>query len=214
MALLGAMDALAAAHPADMAKVTGMGLSGQQHGAVPLGRDGDVLRPCILWNDVRAVAQCAEFERRFPQSRDVCGNIAMPGFTAPKLLWVAENEPEVFAATCHVLLPKAWLRYRMTGDMIEDMSDAAGSLWLDVGHRRWSDDALVATGLRRDDMPDLVEGTAPAGVLHAALAQRWGIRARPVLAGGAGDNAAGAVGLGRSGPGRRSCRWVRRAYCG
>ncbi|GCE84991.1 xylulokinase [Komagataeibacter diospyri] len=195
-ALLGVMDALAAAHPGEMAQVTGMGLSGQQHGAVLLGRDGDVLRPCILWNDVRAAAQCAEFERRFPKSREICGNIAMPGFTAPKLIWVAEHEPEVFAATRHVLLPKAWLRYRMTGDMIEDMSDAAGSLWLDVGHRCWSDDALAATGLRRDNLPALVEGTAPAGMLHETLARRWGMNTRPVMAGGAGDNAAGAVGLG------------------
>ncbi|MGS0648597.1 xylulokinase [Komagataeibacter melomenusus] len=195
-ALLGTMDALAAANPREMAQVVGIGLSGQQHGAVLLGADGGVLRPCILWNDLRSVAQCAEFERRFPYSRQVCGNIAMPGFTAPKLIWVAEHEPEVFAATRHVLLPKAWLRYRMTGEMIDDMSDAAGSLWLDVGGRCWSDAALAATGLGRDAMPAVVEGTARAGLLHADLARRWGMQGRPVLAGGAGDNAAGAVGLG------------------
>ncbi|MCE2576604.1 xylulokinase [Komagataeibacter sp. FNDCR2] len=199
--LLAAMDALAHAHPREMAAVRGIGLSGQQHGAVLLGRNGDVLRPCILWNDVRAAAQCHVFEHRFPQSRQVCGNMAMPGFTAPKLIWVAQNEPDVFRATHHVLLPKAWLRYRMTGEMIEDMSDASGSLWLDVGGRQWSDAALAATELTRDAMPALVEGTARAGTLHTALAGRWGMAARPVLAGSAGDNAAGAVGLGAVGAG-------------
>ncbi|MFT8819211.1 MAG: FGGY family carbohydrate kinase, partial [Komagataeibacter saccharivorans] len=185
-ALLAAMDALAASCPREMAAVKGIGLSGQQHGAVLLGRDGNVLRPCILWNDVRAAAQCATFEHRFAQSRQICGNMAMPGFTAPKLIWVAQNEPDIFVATRHVLLPKAWLRYRMTGEMIEDMSDASGSLWLDVGNRCWSDGALAATDLTRDAMPALVEGTARAGVLDAGLARRWGMTTRPVLAGSAG----------------------------
>ncbi|MFT8646155.1 FGGY family carbohydrate kinase [Gluconacetobacter sp.] len=94
-----------------------------------------MLRPCILWNDVRASAGCGLFEQRFPDSRAVTGNIAMPGFTGPKLLWVARHEPEVFRATRHVLLPKAWLRYWLTGEMIEEMSDASGTLWLDVGRR-------------------------------------------------------------------------------
>ncbi|MDT8871209.1 FGGY family carbohydrate kinase [Komagataeibacter rhaeticus] len=115
-----------------------------------------------------------EFERRFPEFRQVCGNMAMPGFTAPKLIWVAEHEPDVFRATRHVLLPKAWLRYRMTGEMIEDMSDASGSLWLDVGRRCWSDGALAACGLETRAMPALVEGTARAGALDAGLARRWG----------------------------------------
>ena len=194
--LLATMDALAHAHPREMAAVKGIGLSGQQHGAVLLGGDGNVLRPCILWNDVRAAPQCLTFEHRFPQSREICGNMAMPGFTAPKLIWVAEHEPDIFRATRHVLLPKAWLRYRMTGEMIDDMSDASGSLWLDVGARQWSDEALAATELPRSAMPELVEGTARAGTLHAGLAGRWGMASRPVLAGSAGDNAAGAVGLG------------------
>ncbi|GBQ09533.1 xylulokinase [Komagataeibacter rhaeticus] len=201
VALLAAMDVLAARHPREMAVVRGIGLSGQQHGAVLLGEDGGVLRPCILWNDTRATAQCGEFERRFPEFRQVCGNMAMPGFTAPKLIWVAEHEPDVFRATRHVLLPKAWLRYRMTGEMIEDMSDASGSLWLDVGRRCWSDGALAACGLETRAMPALVEGTARAGALDAGLARRWGMKVRPVLAGGAGDNAAGAVGLGAVTPG-------------
>ncbi|NVN12499.1 FGGY family carbohydrate kinase, partial [Nguyenibacter vanlangensis] len=152
-ALLDAVDGLRAEQPAAVAAVRGIGLSGQQHGAVLLDAAGQVLRPCILWNDVRSSAECDVFEQRFPDSRSVCGNIAMPGFTAPKLIWVARHEPEIFDAVRHVLLPKAWLRYRLSGEMIEDMSDASGTLWQDVGRRRWSDDALAATGLTRAAMP-------------------------------------------------------------
>ncbi|GAN87772.1 xylulokinase [Komagataeibacter intermedius] len=200
-ALIQAMDALAADHRGEMAAVTGIGLSGQQHGAVLLDAHGAVLRPCILWNDERAARECVEFERRFPRSRQVCGTIAMPGFTAPKLIWVARHEPDIFRATRHVLLPKAWLRYRLCGEMIEDMSDASGSLWLDVGQRRWCPDALAATGLSPAAMPALVDGTQRAGMLHQDLVGRWGMTARPVIAGSAGDNAAGAVGLGAVRPG-------------
>src|SRR4051794_34450680 len=125
----------------------------------------------------------------------------MPGFTAPKLLWLRRHEPAVFAATRHVLLPKAWIRYRMTGEMIEEMSDASGTLWLDVGARDWSDAMLAACGLSRAAMPALREGNAVAGTLRSELAARWGMVRRPVLAGGAGDNAAGAVGLGAVRPG-------------
>jgi xylulokinase len=119
----------------------------------------------------------------------------MPGFTAPKLLWVRKHEPTVFAHLCKVLLPKAYVRYRMSGEMIEEMSDASGTLWLDVGARNWSDAALSACGLTRDFMPRLVEGNARAGALRPELAARWRMTRQPVLAGGAGDNAAGAVGL-------------------
>lgn len=200
-ALLAAIDALRDSHPRAVAAVRGIGLSGQQHGAVLLDGGGRVLRPCILWNDVRASAECAVFEQRFPDSRAVTGNIAMPGFTAPKLLWVARHEPEAFRATRHVLLPKAWLRYRLTGEMIEEMSDASGTLWLDVGQRQWSEAALAATGLPLAAMPALCEGTDRAGVLRRELVERWGMDVPPVLAGGAGDNAAGAVGLGAVRPG-------------
>ncbi|GBR00463.1 xylulokinase [Acetobacter oeni] len=200
-AVLRCFAALRTAEPDAFAKVRGIGLSGQQHGAVLLDEDGQVLRPCILWNDQRAGAECAEIERRFPRSREVCANIAMPGFTAPKLLWVARHEPEIFAATRHVLLPKAWVRYRLTGDMIEDMSDASGTLWLDVGARRWSDEALAACDLTEATMPTLCEGTDPAGHVTPALASEWGWKTPPVLAGSAGDNAAGAVGIGAIIPG-------------
>ena len=193
--------ALREAHPREFAAVQAVGLAGQMHGAVLLGADDQVLRPCILWDDTRAAAECRELEQAFPALHEVAGNLAMPGFTAPKLLWVRRHESDVFRRVARVLLPKAWLRYRLTGEFIEDMSDASGTLWLDVGRRDWSDAALAATGLSRAQMPRLVEGTAPAGTMRADLAARWGLARAPLLAGGAGDNAAGAVGLGAIRPG-------------
>jgi len=200
-AMLDAVDALGREHPDALSAVEGIGLSGQMHGAVLLDRTGTVLRPAILWNDVRSTAECVELEATFPALRQVTGNIAMPGFTAPKLLWVRKHEPDVFARTRNVLLPKAYIRYRLTGEMIEEMSDASGTLWLDVGARTWSDAALAATGLSTASMPRLVEGNAGAGVLDPGLAARWRMARRPILAGGAGDNAAGAVGLSAIRPG-------------
>jgi xylulokinase len=200
-AMLAALDALRAQQPAELAAVRAIGLSGQMHGAVLLDAAGAVLRPCILWNDVRASAECRELEAAFPALHQVTGNLAMPGFTAPKLLWVRRHEPEIFARTAHVLLPKAWIRYRLTGELVEEMSDASGTLWLDVGRRDWSDTALAATFLSRAALPRLVEGTDPAGRLRPELAARWGMGSTVLLAGGAGDNAAGAVGLGAIRPG-------------
>lgn len=200
-ALCRGLDYLHETVPQALADVQGIGLSGQQHGAVLLDADGAVLRPCMLWNDNRAETECTLFELRFPQSRLITGNMAMPGFTAPKLLWIARHEPEIFARIAHVLLPKAWLRYKMTGEMLEDMSDASGTLWLDTGRRLWSDAALEATGLSLKNMPDLCEGTDRAGKLALEYAKRWGMKAQPWFAGSAGDNAAGAVGLGAIHPG-------------
>ncbi len=200
-AAVGAVDDLVEQRPDAVAAVAGIGFSGQMHGAVLLGRDGRVLRPAILWNDGRAHRQCARLEASLPDFRAISGNIAMPGFTAPKLLWVAEEEPEIFAATAKVLLPKAYVRWRLTGAMVEEMSDASGTLWLDVAGRRWSDDLLAATGLSRAHMPDLAEGSAPVARLSADVARRWGMREPPVIAGGAGDCAASAVGLGAIAPG-------------
>ncbi len=200
-AMLDAVDSLGRDHAAALSAVSGIGLSGQMHGAVLLDRAGTVLRPAILWNDVRSATECAELEKAIPTLRQVTGNIAMPGFTAPKLLWVRKHEPAVSAKVRTVLLPKTYIRYRMTGDMIEEMSDASGTLWLDVGARDWSDVVLAATGLSREAMPRLVEGNAPAGALRLELAYRWRMTGRPTLAGGAGDNAAGAVGLAAIRPG-------------
>jgi xylulokinase len=125
----------------------------------------------------------------------------MPGFTAPKLLWVARHEPKIFARVAKVLLPKAYVRYRLTGEMVEDMSDAAGTLWLDVGLRRWSPLLLHATGLDLHHMPRLVEGSEVSATLAPDYAQRWGMARNVVVAGGAGDNAASAIGLGAIAPG-------------
>ncbi|MGY4155263.1 xylulokinase [Bradyrhizobium sp. USDA 4461] len=195
-AAFATLDALKADHPAELAAVDGIGLSGQMHGATLLDANWKPLRPCILWNDGRSAAECGELERRWPALRATTGNKAMPGFTAPKLLWVAKHEPEVFAATRLVLLPKAYLRLVLTGEAIEDISDASGTLWLDAARRDWSDAALDATGLSRRHMPRLVEGCAPSARLLSELAQRWGMTRRPMIAGGAGDNPAGAIGIG------------------
>ena len=200
-AAIRAVDNLAARHPREIAAVRSIGLSGQMHGATLLGADGRPLRPAILWNDGRSQAECAELEQRCPSLHAIAGNLAMPGFTAPKLLWVARHEPEVFARVAKVLLPKAYVRYRLTGEMAEDMSDAAGTLWLDVGKRCWSPTVLQATGLDLSHMPRLVEGSDPCAVLSPEYARRWGMPGEVVVAGGAGDNAATAVGLGAIAPG-------------
>lgn len=190
------LEQLAKSNPAEMAQVKAMGLAGQMHGATLLDDNGDVLRPAILWNDGRSAAECAELEAKEPNLRAISGNIAFPGFTAPKLLWVAKNEPEIFAKVAMVLLPKDYVRYLLTGQYIAEMSDAAGTLWLDTGARDWSEKLLAATGLTKAQMPRLVEGSAPAGILTDNLAAKFGMPKGVVLAGGAGDNAAGAIGIG------------------
>lgn len=200
-ATLDALAALREAQPAAFRAVRGIGLSGQMHGAVLLDETDRPLRPCILWNDGRSGAQCREMETAEPRLRAITGNIAMPGFTAPKLAWVRANEPDTFARTRSVLLPKAYLRLALTGEAVEDMSDAAGTLWLDVGARRWSEPMLSLTGLSEAQMPRLTEGSAPAGRMRAELAASLGFDTPPLFAGGAGDNAAGAVGLGAIRPG-------------
>ena len=200
-ATLAAIDSLGKAHPGELAAVRGIGLSGHMHGATLLDRNDAVLRPAILWNDGRSSAECAEMEAALPQLRDIAGNIAMPGFTAPKIAWVRKHEPEIFGKIAKVLLPKAYVRLLLSGEHVEEMSDAAGTLWLDVGGRDWSDELLAVTGLGRSHMPRLVEGSAPAAALKPELARRWGMTGEVVIAGGAGDNAAAACGIGAIRPG-------------
>lgn len=190
-----AVAELRAAHPTEFAALKGIGLSGQMHGATLLDRAGAVLRPCILWNDTRAAAEARALDA-VPGVRETSGNIVFPGFTAPKLAWVAKHEPEVFARVATVLLPKDYLRFWLTGERIGDMSDSAGTAWLDTGARAWSDDLLAAGGMRRDQMPALVEGAAPGGELRAELRASWGTAGPVVVAGGGGDNAAAACGAG------------------
>jgi xylulokinase len=196
----GVQEAVAAIRrnaPEAFARLAGVGLSGQMHGAVLLDGADRVLRPAILWNDGRSFAECAELERRLPDFRERAGNIAMPGFTAPKLLWVARREPETFQATTRVLLPKDYVRLTLSGDHVSEMSDASGTLWLDIARRRWDEDLLAATGLGLTHMPRLVEGSATSAFLSPEMASRWGLAGRKIaIAGGAGDNAAAAVGVG------------------
>jgi xylulokinase len=179
----------------DLSAVRGIGLSGQMHGATLLDPGDRVLRPAILWNDTRAHAEAARLDC-LPGFRDLTGNIVFPGFTAPKLVWVAAHEPEVFARVAKVLLPKDYLRLWLTGEHVSEMSDAAGTSWLDTGRRDWSEPLLAATGLERSHMPRLVEGSEASGGLRASLAARFGLTGGIPVAGGAGDNAASAVGLG------------------
>lgn len=182
--------------PKAVAQVAGIGLSGQQHGATLLDVDGKVLRPCILWNDARSFEECKDILAAEPRAMDITGNIPLAGFTAPKLLWVKKHEPKIFEKVAKVLLPKDYIRFRMTGDYASDMSDSAGTYWLDVEKRDWSPAMLKATNMRRDQMPDLFEGTDATGKLTAAIAKAWGMPLRPVVAGGGGDNVASAVGIG------------------
>ncbi len=189
------MDALSSDHPAEMSALKGIGLSGHMHGATILGADDKPLRPCIMWNDTRSYAEAAELDAN-PIFRDLSGNIVFPGFTAPKLVWVKNNEPDVFAKVAKVLLPKDYLRLWLSGEHISEMSDSAGTSWLDVGKRDWSDDLLSATDLTRDHMPSLVEGSQVGGTLRDDLAARWKLPKGIVIAGGAGDNAASAIGMG------------------
>jgi xylulokinase len=179
----------------ELAAVRGIGLSGHMHGATLLGGDGSVLRPCIMWNDVRSHAEAAGLDAD-PRFRSITGNIVFPGFTAPKLVWVKNNEPEIFAEVRKVLLPKDYLRLWLTGEHISEMSDSAGTSWLDTGARKWSPELLAATGLGEEHMPSLVEGSEAGGQLRAEIATRFGMKPGVTVAGGAGDNAAAAIGMG------------------
>ena len=191
-----ALGALRQSHPKAFAAVRGIGLSGQMHGAVLLDASDQVLRPCILWNDTRSAQECVDMMQELPGLPQLAGSLAMPGFTAPKLRWVKQHEPEIFARIAKVLLPKDYVRLMLTGDYVTDMSDASGTLWLDVARRSWSDALLGLTDLTSRQMPRLVEGSAAGGQLKADVAARLGLPEGIVVAGGAGDNAASAVGMG------------------
>ncbi|MEB6334640.1 xylulokinase [Serratia rhizosphaerae] len=194
-----AMLALGRQH--SLRQVQAIGLTGQMHGAVLLDSRQQVLRPAMLWNDGRSFEQCRQLEQAVPRSRAITGNLMMPGFTAPKVQWVRQHEPHIFRQLDKVLLPKDYLRWRLCGVFASDMSDAAGTLWLDVARRDWSDEMLAACGLTRSQMPTLFEGSQLTGRLHAELAQRWDMPQASVAAGG-GDNAAGAIGVGLYQPGQ------------
>jgi xylulokinase len=182
--------------PKAMAAVEGIGLSGQQHGATLLDKDGKVLRPCILWNDARSFRECDDIMNREPRAVPLAGNIPLAGYTAPKLVWVKKHEPKIFARVAKVLLPKDYIRFRMTGEYASDMSDSSGTFWLDIARRQWSKLLLDATDMSIEQMPKLYEGTDATGRLSAQVAKSWGMPKRPVVAGGGGDNASAACGIG------------------
>ena len=173
--------------------VAGIGLSGQMHGLVLLDERLRPLRPAILWNDQRTAAECEEIERAVGLERliELTGNRALTGFTAPKLLWVRRHEPDVYARIAHVLLPKDYVRLRLTGELATDVSDASGTLLFDVGARDWSEQVLELLGLPGEWFPPALESAAVSGSTAAGV---------PVAAGG-GDQAAGAVGVGVVRPG-------------
>ncbi|SBS32352.1 Xylulose kinase [Marinomonas spartinae] len=179
----------------DLGQLKAIGISGQMHGATLLDKQGDVLRPCILWNDGRSQAQCSALMANYPSLTERSGNLAMPGFTAPKVQWVREHEPEIFAQIAYVLLPKDYLVYRLTGVLSTDCSDAAGTLWLNPATRQWDDELLAATGLTQANMPTVFEGCDVIGHVSDKASKQLGLPKLPVVAGG-GDNAAGAVGMG------------------
>ena len=183
------------ARPKEFAALKGIGIAGQMHGAVLLDKSGTPLRPCILWNDSRSQIEAAELDA-IPAFRALSGNIVFPGFTAPKLLWVARHEPEIFARVAKVLLPKDYLNHWLTGRYTSDLSDAAGTSWLSVGLRCWSDELLALSGMTRQQMPDLVEGSEVVGKLRPSLAQDWGVSTHVTIVGGGADNAVAACGVG------------------
>lgn len=185
-----------------LAQVRSIGLSGQMHGAVLLDVQGHVLRPAILWNDGRSFAECEELSTHTTDALNITGNLIMPGFTAPKLLWVKTHEPDIFAQIDKVLLPKDFLRYILSGEYVTEMSDASGTMWLDVAKRRWSKGMLAATGLSEKHMPTLCEGSEISTQVTPELCTKWGLPAIVNIAGGGGDNAAGAVGIGLVEPGQ------------
>ncbi|HDT1380533.1 TPA: xylulokinase [Klebsiella aerogenes] len=194
-----AMQALGSQHA--LREVKALGIAGQMHGATLLDKQQRVLRPAILWNDGRCGEECMLLEEKVGASRQITGNLMMPGFTAPKLLWVQRHETDIFKQVDKVLLPKDYLRLRMSGEFASDMSDAAGTMWMNVARRDWSDEMLAACGLSRDNMPSLFEGCEVTGQLRAEVAQAWNMPRALVVAGG-GDNAAGAVGVGMADAGQ------------
>ncbi|MBE3024874.1 xylulokinase [Janthinobacterium sp. BJB1] len=195
-ACVQALGQLRAAWPQDYAHVACIGLSGQMHGAVLLDSNDKVIRPAILWNDARADAEAAALARDYRAYADVTGSLPMAGLTAPKLLWLQKHEPAAFAAIACLLSPKDYLRLQLTGIKLTDMSDAAGTLWLDEAARAWFPPMVAACGLRLDQLPALAEGDAATGTVRAAVADQLGLPMDVVVAAGGGDNPVSAVGIG------------------
>ncbi|CCN34465.1 Xylulose kinase [Vibrio nigripulchritudo SO65] len=182
--------------PVPFSDVQCIGLSGQMHGAVMLDESLNPVRPAILWNDGRSHQQAEDMNREFPELGNVAGVPAMSGFTAPKLRWMEEHEPDAFKSIRHILLPKDYVRLKLTGELATDVSDGAGTLWLDEESREWSDKMLELSGLRPDQMVTLKEGTEETGQLLAEIASELGLSTSVTLCAGGGDAACGAIGIG------------------
>ena len=178
--------------------VAAMGLTGQMHGLVLLDGSGAVLRPCIMWNDQRTAAECAEITEAIGSSEvlGITGNPVLPGFTAPKVAWVKKNEPDVYAKAEHLLLPKDYVRYRLSGELVMDVADGSGTALIEVGARTWSDRMVEASGTQASWLPQLMECAEVSAALSAEAAALLGLRAGIPIAAGAGDQAAQAVGSG------------------
>jgi xylulokinase len=184
-------------------EVTAIGLTGQMHGLVLLDEQGEVLRPAILWNDQRTGAQCDEMRSRLGRQRliQITGNDALTGFTAPKILWVQQNEPEIYARARHILLPKDYIRYRLTGDYGMDKADGSGTILFDLKRRNWSLEVLAALEIPVDWLPPTFEGPEITGTVSARAAAETGLKPGIPVVGGGGDQAAQAVGVGAVQPG-------------
>lgn len=188
-------------------QISAIGLTGQMHGLVMLDADGTVVRPCIMWNDQRTGAQCRSLTEKMGADRvlAITGNPILPGFTAPKIAWVQENEPEAFARTAKILLPKDYLRFRLSGEFSTEVSDASGTSLLDVGARRWSPEMLGLVGLREDQLAPVSESVEITAKVSPEVAELTGLLAGTPIAAGGGDQAAGGVGCGVVKPGLVSC---------
>src|SRR5512147_2976358 len=184
-------------------RIGAVGLTGQMHGLVLVDDAGNVLRPAILWNDQRTQSQCDEIHQIVGKEKfiQITGNVALTGFTAPKILWVKENEPDVFAKAKHVLLPKDYIRYKLTGEYAMDKADGAGTVLFDLRARDWSDEVLSALEIPRAWMPRTFEGTEFTGYVNEEAAALTGLKVGTPVAAGGGDQAAGAVGVGAVEPG-------------
>ncbi len=196
------INTLKKSHSKALSSLRAIGLSGQMHGATLLDKHGNILRPAMLWNDGRAMTQCETLLQREPKAQTISGNLIMPGFTAPKVLWVYDNEPDIFAQIDKVLLPKDYLRFRLSGDFSTDLSDASGTSWLNVKDRCWSEEMLTATKLSIKQMPTLHEGTDITGTISSDVAELFGVPKVTKIVAGGGDNAASAISVNVTQPGR------------
>lgn len=191
---------LAAAAPDSWRGVKAIGISGQMHGLVSIDAAGRVIRPAILWNDGRAIEEAAVLAA-IPDVAQLVGVLPMAGLTAPKAMWLRSHEPQHFDRIACIMLPKDYLRQRLseaglTGDLVTDVSDAAGTVWLDQAQRNWSQTMLTACGLNSGQVPKIVEGPTPVARMHAGIARAWNLPDAPLLVAGGGDATLGAVGIG------------------